>query len=105
MTAAGKALQEVGGLSGAPGAGANGVAAQKASKALTQAFMGESEKYEKCLAAYKLGKDHEGADMTDSGNAIAAEHATRDMKATVGAVISGAAASHDQHSGLSYPRS
>jgi len=102
MTASGKALQKVAGLSGAPGAAANGVAAQKASKAVTQAFMGESEMYTKCLAAYKLGKDHETADMTVSGNAIAAEHATRDMKATVGAVISGAAAAHDKII-LAYP--
>merc|ERR1719379_2351288 len=96
MTASGKALQKVAGLSGAPGAAANGVAAQKASKAVTQAFMGESEMYTKCLAAYKLGKDHETADMTESGNAIAAEHATKDMKKTVGAVITGATATHDE---------
>merc|ERR1719333_623480 len=43
MTASGKALQKVGGLSGAPGAGDNGQKAQSASKALTQAFMSESE--------------------------------------------------------------
>jgi hypothetical protein len=102
MTASGKALQKVGGLSGAPGAGDNAQKAMVASKALTQAFMGESKNYEKCMAAYKLGKDHEGADMTDSGNAIASEHATRDMKATVGGVISGAAATHDKLV-LAYP--
>jgi hypothetical protein len=95
MTAAGKALQEVGGLSGAPGAADNGVKAQAASKALTQAFMGERKSYETCLAAYKLGKDNEGLDMGVSANAIAAEHATKDMKGSVGAVISGAAATHD----------
>merc|ERR1719231_1420206 len=33
--------------------------------------------------------------MTQSGNAIAAEHATKDMKATVGGVVSGATATHD----------
>lgn len=92
MTATGKALQKVGGLSGAPGAGDNAQKAMVASKALTQAFMSESETYEKCYAAYKLGKDQEGLDMTVSANAIAAEHATKDMKSTVGAVISGAAA-------------
>merc|ERR1719453_2930547 len=70
--------------------------AMEASKSLTQGFMAESESYETCLAAYKLGKDHEGADMTSSGNAIAAEHATKDMKKTVGAVVSGASATHDE---------
>merc|ERR1719191_1628883 len=64
------------------------------SKSLTQGFLGEREAYETCLAAYKLGKDHESADMTVSSNAIAAEHATKDMKATVGAVVSGAQATH-----------
>merc|ERR1719161_1955988 len=102
MTAAGKALQKVGGLSGAPGAGDNGVKAQKGSKTLTQAFMTESKAYEKCLAAYKIGKDEEGGDMTISANAIAAEHATKGMKATVGSVISGAAATHDELI-LAYP--
>merc|ERR1719161_3145442 len=102
MAASGKALQTVAGLSGAPGAADNGQKAMVASKSLTQGFMAESESYETCLAAYKLGKDHEGADMTVSGNAIAAEHATKDMKATVGAVISGAAAAHDKII-LAYP--
>merc|ERR1719265_2535130 len=102
MTAAGKALQKVGGLSGAPGAADNGVKAQSGSKTLTQAFMGERKNYEKCLAAYKLGKDNEGGDMTVSANAIAAEHATRDMKGTVGAVVSGAAHTHDELV-LAYP--
>merc|ERR1719321_1666957 len=87
-------MRAVGGLSGAPGAGDNGQQAMVASKALTQGFMGESETYEKCLAAYKLGKDHEGADFTDSSNAIAAEHATKGMKTTVGGVVSGASATH-----------
>merc|ERR1719311_1499822 len=96
MAASGKALQTVGGLSGAPGAGDNGQQAMVASKALTQGFMGESETYEKCLAAFKLGKDHESADMTVSSNAIAAEHATKDMATAVGAVASGAAAIHDE---------
>ena len=50
--ASGKALQTVGGLSGAPGAADNGQKAMVASKALTQGFMGESDTYEKCLAAY-----------------------------------------------------
>jgi len=95
MAASGKALQTVAGLSGAPGAGDNGQKAMVASKALTQGFMGESETYEKCLAAYKLGKEYEGKDFTDSGNAIAAEHATKDMKATMGGVVSGATATHD----------
>merc|ERR1719159_122970 len=94
MTASGKALQTAAGLSGAPGAGDNGQKAQEASKSLTQSFMGERENYETCLAAYKLGKDQEGADMTDSGNAIAAEHATKDMKKTVGGVVSVAEATH-----------
>jgi len=102
MTAAGKALQKVGGLSGAPGAGDNGQKAQSASKTLTQAFTSERKSYETCLAAYKLGKDNEGLDMTVSANAIAAEHATKDMKATVGAVVSGAAATHKELV-LAYP--
>merc|ERR1719313_28315 len=80
MTASGKALEKVGGLSGAPGAADNAMKAQKASKALTQAFMAESSSYEKCLAAFSIGKDHEGADMGQSSNAIAAEHATKTMK-------------------------
>jgi len=96
MTESGKVLQKVGGLSGAPGAGDNGVKAQAASKSLTQAFMTESTNYELCLAAYKLGKDQEGLDMTVSTNAIAAEHATKDMKATIGAVVTGAAATHKE---------
>merc|ERR1719387_3213341 len=95
MAASGKALQTVGGLSGAPGAADNGQKAMVASKALTQGFMGESETYEKCLTAYKLGKDYEGKDFTSSGNAIAAEHATKDMKATVGGVVTGATTTHD----------
>jgi len=102
MTAAGKALQKVGGLSGAPGAGDNGQKAMVGSKTLTQAFTGERKSYEKCLAAYKLGEDNEGLDMTVSANAIAAEHATKDMKATVGAVVSGAAATHKELV-LAYP--
>merc|ERR1719321_1410823 len=89
-------MRAVGGLSGAPGAGDNGQKAMVASKALTQGFMGESETYEKCLAAYKLGKDEEGSDFTSSTNAIAAEHATKDMKATVGGVVTGATATHDE---------
>jgi len=96
MTASGKALQTVGGLSGAPGAGDNGQKAQSASKTLTQAFMTERKMYETCLAAYKLGKEQEGLDMGVSANAIAAEHATKDMKATMGAVVSGAAATHTE---------
>jgi hypothetical protein len=95
MTASGQALQTIGGLSGAPGAADNGQKAMVASKALTQGFMGESETYEKCLAAYELGKDYEGKDFTSSGNAIAAEHATKDMKGTVGGVVTGATATHD----------
>jgi len=96
MTASGQALQTVAGLSGAPGAADNGQKAMGASKSLTQGFMGERENYESCLAAYKLGKDNEGGDMTKSANAIAAEHATKDMKKTVGAVVSGATATHDE---------
>jgi len=96
MTASGQALQTVAGLSGAPGAADNGQKAMAASKSLTQGFLGEREAYETCLKAYKLGKDHEGADMTVSSNAIAAEHATKDMKKTVGAVVSGATATHDE---------
>jgi hypothetical protein len=96
MTASGQALQTVAGLSGAPGAADNGQKAMGASKSLTQGFMGASDAYETCLAAYKLGKDHESADMTVSSNAIAAEHATKDMKKTVGAVVSGASATHDE---------
>merc|ERR1719321_1322140 len=89
-------MRAVGGLSGAPGAGDNGQKAMVASKSLTQGFMGESETYEKCLEAYELGKEYEGSDFTQSGNAVAAEHATKDMKQTVGAVVSGAAATHDE---------
>merc|ERR1719262_1118600 len=96
MTASGQALQTVAGLSGAPGAADNGQKAMGASKSLTQGFLGEREAYETCLKAYKLGKDHEGAFMTVSSNAIAAEHATKDMKKTVGAVVSGASATHDE---------
>merc|ERR1719321_1257838 len=88
-------MRAVGGLSGAPGAGDNGQKAMVASKALTQGFMGESETYEKCLEAYELGKEYEGSDFTQSGNAVAAEHATKDMKATVGGVVTGATATHD----------
>merc|ERR1719191_1025861 len=102
MTATVKALQKVGGLSGAPGAGDNAQKAMVASKALTQAFTSERKSYETCLAAYKLGEDNEGLDMTVSANAIAAEHATKDMKATVGAVVSGAAATHKELI-LAYP--
>merc|ERR1719191_2584429 len=59
MTASGKALEKVGGLSGAPGAADNAMKAQKASRSLTQAFMPESTSYETCLSAYSIGKDHE----------------------------------------------
>ena len=58
--------------------------------------MTERKMYETCLAAYKLGKEQEGLDMGVSANAIAAEHATKDMKATMGAVVSGAAATHTE---------
>jgi hypothetical protein len=102
MTASGKALEKVGGLSGAPGAADNAMKAQKASKSLTQAFMPESASYEKCLTAYDIGKDSAGADMGSSSNAIAAEHATKTMKATVGSVITGAAGSHAEIK-LAYP--
>merc|ERR1719321_1115896 len=88
-------MRAVGGLSGAPGAGDNGQKAMVASKSLTQGFMGESETYEKCLEAYELGKEYEGSDFTQSGNAVAAEHATKDMKATVGGVVTGATVTHD----------
>jgi hypothetical protein len=94
MADAGKALQTVAGLSGAPGAADNGQQAMVASKSLTQGFMAESDTYTKCLEAYKLGKEYEGTDFTDSGNAIAAEHATKDMKKTVGGVVSGASTTH-----------
>merc|ERR1719272_2348193 len=94
MTASGQALQTVAGLSGAPGAADNGQHAMASSKPLTQAFTSERENYESCLEGYKLGKDNEGADMSVSANAIAAEHATKRMKQTVGAVVTGAAASH-----------
>merc|ERR1719301_166001 len=83
MAASGKALQTVGGLSGAPGAGDNGQKAQVASKTLTQAFMTERKNYETLLAAYTLGKDQVGLDFGESANAIAAERATKDMKATM----------------------
>merc|ERR1719311_1779790 len=96
MAASGKALQTVAGLSGAPGAADNGQKAMAASKSLTQGFMGASDAYATCLAAYKVGKDEEGSDFTVSTNAIAAEHATKDMKKTVGAVITGATATHDE---------
>lgn len=102
MTASGKALEKVGGLSGAPGAADNAMKAQKASRSLTQAFMPESTSYETCLSAYSIGKDHEGADMGSSSNAIAAEHATKVMKATVGAVVTGAIATHSEIK-LAYP--
>merc|ERR1719265_1769458 len=94
MADAGKALQTVAGLSGAPGSADNGQQAMVASKSLTQGFMAESDTYTKCLEAYKLGKEYEGTDFTDSGNAIAAEHATKDMKKTVGGVVSGASTTH-----------
>jgi len=95
MAASGLALEKVGGLSGAPGAAANGMTAKKKSKDLTQAFMPATGSYAKLLKAYKLGKAQVGQDFSDSTELIAADHAMADMKATVGAVVSGAAAAHD----------
>merc|ERR1719191_792869 len=102
MAVSGEALENAAGLSGAPGAADNAMKAKQASKSLTQAFMPGSDVYEECLAAYKLGKDQEGLDMGVSANAIAAEHATTDMKKTMGTVVSAAAATHEEIK-LAYP--
>lgn len=103
MAESGKALQTVGGLSGGPGAADMGQVAMVKSKALTQAFMGgSSDSYTKLLTAYKLGKDQENKDFTVSTEAIAAERATRDMKKNTGAVVSGAASTHEALK-LAYP--
>jgi hypothetical protein len=102
MTDSGLALEKVGGLSGAPGAGNMGMEAKKASKDLTQAFMKASDSYEKLLAGYKLGKEQEGKDFTSSAELVAADKAIREMKANTGAVVSGAAATHETLK-LAYP--
>jgi len=94
VAASGAALEKVGGLSGAPGAGDMGMEAKKASKDLSQAFMASNDDYEKLLGAYKLSKDQLSADLSDSTEMIVAERAINDMKSTVGAVVSAAKKVH-----------
>merc|ERR1719214_479237 len=94
VAASGAALEKVGGLSGAPGAGDMGMEAKKASKDLSQAFMASNDDYEKLLGAYKLSKEQLNADLSSSTEMIVAERAINDMKSTVGAVVSAAKKVH-----------
>jgi hypothetical protein len=94
VATSGAALEKIGGLSGAPGAGDMGMEAKKSSKDLSQAFMAANDDYDKLLKAYKLSKEQLNADLSDSTEMIVAEHAIADMKATVGAVVSGAKKVH-----------
>jgi len=94
MAASGAALEKVGGLSGAPGAGDMGMEAKKLSGDLVKAFMVSNDDYDKLLGAYKLSKEQLGADLSDSTEMIVAEHAIADMKSTVGAVVSAAKKVH-----------
>lgn len=102
MAASGLALEKVAGLSGAPGAADMGMSAKVKSKDLTQAFMAASDSYEKLLAAYKLGKGQEGKDFTSSTELVVADKAIKGMKSHTGAVVSGAAATHETLK-LAYP--
>merc|ERR1719265_907146 len=103
MTASGNALNMIAGLSGGPTAADNAKLAIKASKNLVQAFTKEaSDRYEKLLVAYKLGKDTVGKDFVKPNNAVDAEHATHNMKANMGSVISAAMAIHAEVK-LAYP--
>jgi len=94
VAASGAALEKVGGLSGAPGAGDMGMEAKKMSGDLSKSWLGSNGDYDKLLEAYKLSKTQMNADLSDSTEMVAAEHAIADMKATVGSVVSAAKKVH-----------
>jgi hypothetical protein len=102
MATSGQALETAASLSGAPGAAEMGRKAKAASKGLVQAFMSDTERYQKLFTAYKLGEDTDGKDFLKPANAASAEAAVHNMKANMGSVISMAVATHEQVK-LAYP--
>lgn len=95
MTDSGAALQEVGGLSGSPGAGDLGMAAKVAGGDLTKAFINGRKSYELMHAAFTKGKALESADFSVASKATEAEAATKAMKDNTGKVLGFAAEIHD----------
>jgi len=87
MAEAGAALEKTAGLAGAPDAADNGMAAKKASKALSQGYQEGLTVYNKLLKAYKDGESLSGADFSMAVEQTKAEHATAAMKELSGPVM------------------
>jgi len=102
MNDGGAALQEAGGLAGAPSAGDNGQAAMMAGKPLSQGYQAGLDDYNTLLGAYKDADKMKSKDFTVAADQTAAEFAIRTIKATAGPVL-GAAQSMHAAAKLAYP--
>jgi len=87
MTDGGNALKKAGGLSGAPSASDNGMAAAMGSKPLTQGYQPGLKQYQALLKAHKDGDSLKGEDFTNAIQTTMAEHATKAMKDLTGPVL------------------
>jgi len=94
MMETGNALQETGGLSGGRKASSNGLAANKASKALTQAYQTGAKDYALLLGFYRDGKAVEAEDMSGAAAATKAQDATKYMKQMTPVVLGAAGSIH-----------
>lgn len=102
MAEAGAALEKAAGLAGAPDAADNGMAAKKASKALSQGYQTGLTPYTNLLKAYKEGESLSGADFSMAVEQTKAEHAIAAMKGLTGPVM-GVAESMFSAAKLGYP--
>jgi len=102
MAAAGAALEKAAGLTGAPDAADNGMAAKKASAALSQGYQKGLTPYNNLLKAYKDGESLSGADFSMAVEQTKAEHAIAAMKGLTGPVM-GVAESMFSAAKLGYP--
>lgn len=102
MAAAGAALEKEAGKAGAPEAADNGMAAKKASGALSQAYQEGLTPYTNLLKAYKDGDSLKDADFSMAAEQTKAEHATAAMKGLTGPVM-GIAESMFSAAKLGYP--
>eukprot|EP00746_Dinoflagellata_sp_MGD_P009746 gnl/MRDRNA2_/MRDRNA2_119924_c0_seq1.p1 gnl/MRDRNA2_/MRDRNA2_119924_c0~~gnl/MRDRNA2_/MRDRNA2_119924_c0_seq1.p1 ORF type:complete len:603 (+),score=164.49 gnl/MRDRNA2_/MRDRNA2_119924_c0_seq1:71-1879(+) len=102
MAEGGAALEKEAGKAGAPDAADNGMAAKKASKALSQAYQEGLTPYTNLLKAYKDGDLLKDADFSMAVEQTKAEHATAAMKGLTGPVM-GIAESMFAAAKLGYP--
>lgn len=94
MKDTGIALKETAGLSGGPKSAANGLAANVASQALTQAYQEGRKDYTALLGFYNDGKAVESEDMSLAASADKAQTATRFMKQMTTVVLGKAGSIH-----------